>query len=107
MLILDRDFCRAPPMSTLRLSALLRGRSRKGPVPTDQVIGQRDTKPTGGLSLSKRKNTIHMLDPQELQPHARGELRTRPSRVGLTMLVIVNLIILAVLIYSVAQGLRN
>ena len=48
-----------------------------------------------------------MLDPQELQPHARGELRTRPSRVGLTMLVIVNLIILAVLIHSVAQGLRN
>ena len=30
------------------------------------------------------------------------DLRTRPSRLGLAMLVIVNLIILAVLIYSVA-----
>ena len=94
-------------MSTLRLSVLLRGRSRKGPVPTDHVIGQRDTKPAGGLSLGKRKNTIHMLDPQELQPYRCGELRTRPSRVGLTMLVIVNLVILVVIIYSVGQGLRS
>jgi len=35
------------------------------------------------------------------------DLPTRPSRVGLTILVVVNLAILAVLIYSVAHGLRN
>ena len=40
--------------------------------------------------------------PQELQAHALSESQTRPSRVWLTILVIVNLAVLAALIHSVA-----
>lgn len=48
-----------------------------------------------------------MPNPQEFPPQVRSKLPTGPSRVGLAMILLVNLFIFAGFIYNIALGLAT